>query len=186
MQLTEQVAAVVVWQACRRLHLRLSPLKRFMIASLQRVPSLGSLFRMWRQSSCLVLVWALVRRSSLHLQAFEPGHCWVQMPKDWALILQGGKGDLTEFGVRDLNFAQAPGHCSGHVVYSHKPSGYMLAGDFTDIIQGEDGSYKMHTMCNKSTCNITLAHETICRWVKSPFQLMQSKWFGHQGTLGTL
>ena len=120
-----------------------------------------------------MLVWALVRSSSVHLQALEPGHCWAQMPKDWALILKGDSGDLTQFGVRDLTFARAPGHCSGHVVYNHKPSGYMLAGDFTDIIQGEDGSYKMHTMCNKSTCNITLAHETICRCEESRLQLMQ-------------
>ena len=90
------------------------------------------------------------------------------MPKDWALILKGDSGDLNSFGVKSLTFARAPGHCSGHVVYNHKPSGYMLAGDFTDIIQGEDGSYKMHTMCNKSTCNITLAHETICRCADSP------------------
>ena len=69
-----------------------------------------------------------MRSSRVHLQALEPEHCWAQMPKDWALILKGDSGDLTRFGVRDLTFAQAPGHCSGHVVYNHKPSGYMLAG----------------------------------------------------------
>ena len=136
-----------------------------------------------------LLVWALVRSSRVHLQALEPEHCWAQMPKDWALILKGDSGDLTRFGVRDLTFARAPGHCSGHVVYNHKPSGYMLAGDFTDIIQGDDGSYKMHTMCNKSTCNITLAHETICRWEELPFQFMQPlvvQVVGHQGPLGII
>ena len=90
------------------------------------------------------------------------------MPKDWALILKGETGDLTAFGVHDLTFMRAPGHCKGHVVYNHKPSGHMLAGDFTDIIHGEGSSYKMHTMCNKSTCNITQAHETICRWALYP------------------
>lgn len=89
--------------------------------------------------------------------------CWAQMPEEWALILKGESGDLARFGVHDLTFTHAPGHCRGHVVYHHNPSGCMLAGDFTDVIQREDGSYYIKTMCNKTTCNITQAHETVCR-----------------------
>ena len=87
----------------------------------------------------------------------------LQIPKRWANIARGDSGDLSKFGVHDLTFMRAPGHCSGHVVYHHKPSGYLLAGDFTDVIQQEDGSYEIKTMCNSHTCNITQAHETICR-----------------------
>ena len=89
--------------------------------------------------------------------------CWPQIPKRWAYIARGESGDLSKVGVHDLTFMHAPGHCSGHVVYHHKPSGYLLAGDFTDVIQQEDGSYEIKTMCNSHTCNITQAHETICR-----------------------
>lgn len=49
-------------------------------------------------------------------------------------------------------------------VYHHKPSKYMLAGDFTDVLRNEDGSYALKTMC-ATTCNITEAKETVCRWV---------------------
>lgn len=87
----------------------------------------------------------------------------LQIPKRWANIARGDSGDLSKFGVHDLTFTRAPGHCSGHVTYHHKPSGYLLAGDFTDVIQQEDGSYEIKTMCNSHTCNITQAHETICR-----------------------
>ena len=87
----------------------------------------------------------------------------MQMPKSWVLIIKGESGDLAKFGVHDLAFTHAPGHCRGHVVYLHKPSKYLLAGDFTDVIEQADGSYEIKTMCNKTTCNITQAHETICK-----------------------
>lgn len=50
-------------------------------------------------------------------------------------------------------------------MYHHKPSKYMLAGDFTDVLRNEDGSYALKTMC-ATTCNITEAKETVCRWVE--------------------
>ncbi|CAL8466588.1 g6124 [Coccomyxa elongata] len=85
-----------------------------------------------------------------------------KMPPNRSLILEGPEGDLAKFGVHDLTFTHAPGHCRGHVVYHHKPSGYLLAGDFTDILPSEDGGYRLKTMC-ATTCNITEAHETVCR-----------------------
>ncbi|KAK9909599.1 hypothetical protein WJX75_004745 [Coccomyxa subellipsoidea] len=87
-----------------------------------------------------------------------------KMPANRSLILEGPSGDLAKFGVHDLTFTHAPGHCRGHVVYHHKPSKYMLAGDFTDVLRNEDGSYALKTMC-ATTCNITEAKETVCRVV---------------------
>ena len=59
----------------------------------------------------------------------------VQVPANRSLILEGPKGDLAAFGVHSLTFTHTPGHCRGHVVYHHKPTGYMLAGDFADVLR---------------------------------------------------
>lgn len=90
--------------------------------------------------------------------------CEWQVPKNISLILEGPEGDMKKFGVHDLTFVHAPGHCRGHVVFPHKPSGWLLAGDFTDVMATDDGGYALKTMC-ATTCNITEAHETVCKCV---------------------
>lgn len=62
-------------------------------------------------------------------------HVAPQVPANRSLILEGPKGDLAKFGVHSLSFTHTPGHCRGHVVYHHKPTGYMLAGDFADVLR---------------------------------------------------
>ena len=86
-----------------------------------------------------------------------------QVPANKSLILEGPEGSLAKFGIKDLTFTHTPGHCKGHVVYHHKPSGYMLAGDFADVIKNWEGNYFFKTMCAR-TCNMTDAHDTVCRW----------------------
>jgi hypothetical protein len=94
----------------------------------------------------------------------------VQVPANKSYILTGPEGDLKKYGINDLTFTHTPGHCKGHIVYHHKPSGYMLAGDFADVLKHADGSYSFKTMCAR-TCNISEAHDTVCRWGA------HSRWF---------
>ena len=93
------------------------------------------------------------------------------MPPNKSLILEGPEGSLAKFGIKDLTFTHTPGHCKGHIVYHHKPSGYMLAGDFADVLKDNDGGYSFKTMCAR-TCNMTDAHDTICRCAADTLSLL--------------
>ena len=75
-----------------------------------------------------------------------------QLLSEQTIVIKGEEGDLAALGIHDLHFYLTPGHSPGLVLWLHKPSNYLLAGDFTDVV-------KLVGFCSDS---VLLLHEADC------------------------
>jgi glyoxylase-like metal-dependent hydrolase (beta-lactamase superfamily II) len=100
------------------------------------------------------------------------------VPADRVTLLSGSAGKLSGIGAPGLSWHHLPGHSPSHVVYIHKRSGQVLAGDIADVLLAplpgsvkvlpdgrvlEKGKLYLFTMTALDGADAGLAAASLCR-----------------------